>query len=753
MRYEDFTVRIQPEAGGRFRVFAASPMGSGEFALELPPSLVAETSSLAPGVTEGASASRDFEVSAASGGTPPRDGGALGVELYEALFHGPLKALLDQCEGRVSQEPETGLRIRLEMNLRAQGMKQVASLPWELMRAPAASLPLSVSSKTTLVRAIDAMQPPEAIPFTPPLRVLVIIANPKGTVPLQLAEEEKRIRESWGRLRDVEVRFASPQLDAIREVCADHDFHVIHYMGHGGFDPQSGQGILYLERPDGGADPLDSERLRALFHDESGMLRLVFLNACKTAVATERADRDAFAGIATMLVDAGVPAVLAMQAPISDAAALVFADTFYKRIVRGDPVDTAVAEGRKAIWSEQKPGCEWATPVLFMRSKDGQLFSRPSALARARALPLRVKAALALPTLLLGAALLGAAYWPVATAVRLDVVARSARFAVRADTAQDLLSLSPQFSELTVERCRSLSFATAAMAPEPAASEADRRPPGRASFACTANSKIRLRAAAEPDRPIGALDRVRADPGASVVIAVDGPGDPVVTLDVATRQSLHVPIHQELLVTAELAEGRYETAGAAAAALGPAGYATYRVRVPEDNRFLDLETDAPTVLVVSPAGESARELLRADPLPVDGLALYGPESLEAGTPLPPRSVRVEYPGLPPGLAREIENAFVRLVRVSDLVIRRMSIEPDGLRLDVEGIVQEGAIGKPEAAAPDRLAWQDLRLSALQALRHGPWWRVGLVLVIWLAASLAAWWLVGREAWRASALVR
>jgi TonB family protein len=51
----------------------------------------------------------------------------------------------------------------------------------------------------------------------------------------------------------------------------------------------------------------------------------------------------------------------------------VFAREFYCAIAEGSPVDAAVCESRKALFNEDF-GQEWATPVLYMRSQEGQLF-------------------------------------------------------------------------------------------------------------------------------------------------------------------------------------------------------------------------------------------------------------------------------------------------------------------------------------------------------------------------------------------
>ena len=69
-----------------------------------------------------------------------------------------------------------------------------------------------------------------------------------------------------------------------------------------------------------------------------------------------------------------MPAVVAMQFEISDEAAITFAEELYQSLIgRQDPIDVAVAEARKAIFTEVNE-TEWATPVLFLRNEDGRLF-------------------------------------------------------------------------------------------------------------------------------------------------------------------------------------------------------------------------------------------------------------------------------------------------------------------------------------------------------------------------------------------
>ena len=113
------------------------------------------------------------------------------------------------------------------------------------------------------------------------------------------------------------------------------------------------------------------ETLFANLLADQDVLRLVVLNSCEGARTTLT---DPFAGVATTLIHLGVPAVVAMQFEISDEAAILFAEELYTNLIgRQDPIDAAVAEARKAIYSEVDK-VEWATPVLFVRDPDVELF-------------------------------------------------------------------------------------------------------------------------------------------------------------------------------------------------------------------------------------------------------------------------------------------------------------------------------------------------------------------------------------------
>ena len=79
-----------------------------------------------------------------------------------------------------------------------------------------------------------------------------------------------------------------------------------------------------------------------------------------------------FGGLGPALVQAGVPAVLASQLPISTTGATAFTRGFYRSLARYEAVPAAVNAGRRRMNDR-----EWFIPVLYLRSADdaGQLFN------------------------------------------------------------------------------------------------------------------------------------------------------------------------------------------------------------------------------------------------------------------------------------------------------------------------------------------------------------------------------------------
>ena len=158
-------------------------------------------------------------------------------------------------------------------------------------------------------------------------------------------------------------------MSALRRRLRQEEFHVFHFVGHGFYKPDWGDGVLVMEDRNGRSHEVPGEELGGLLH-EYDLTRLAVLNACEGA---RGGVSDPFAGVAQSLIQQGLPAVVAMQFEITDDAAIIFAHELYAAIADGYPLEAALAEARGAIRDEGNL-TEWGTPVLYSRAPDGRLF-------------------------------------------------------------------------------------------------------------------------------------------------------------------------------------------------------------------------------------------------------------------------------------------------------------------------------------------------------------------------------------------
>jgi hypothetical protein len=209
---------------------------------------------------------------------------------------------------------------------------------------------------------------------TPPLRILAMVAHPDELESLNIDHEKRQLHRALAGLERsgrVQLIWAQGQTWWDLQEALDHSSsHILHFIGHGGFNSQTGEGVLALAGEDGGVHHLSASDL-ALLLAEQRSLRLVVLNSCDSARATA-ADR--FSSTASVLMRRGIPAVVAMQYEISDRAAIAFARGFYTAIAAQHSVEHAVTRGRRAVKLARTNTLEWATPVLYLRAPTGVVF-------------------------------------------------------------------------------------------------------------------------------------------------------------------------------------------------------------------------------------------------------------------------------------------------------------------------------------------------------------------------------------------
>lgn len=351
MRYRSLDLWITRESEHRFTVRASWQHGQNHAHLDLYPELLRDDLTR---LEEGAVDDELLE--------------SFGRRLFHFLFESdraPVGELLNQCWGASLDDSEEGIRMRLRFE-----PAEVQSLPWEFLYWPSRRSFMSTSARTALVRYLEVPEAVREMEVALPVRILVVgPAFPD----LDTATEVGNLRTALSGLGStVELRVLDGTVtrNSIRDALRERGYHVVHFIGHGGVDRESS---FVLINGTEGPDALREEQLARLVEDHPS-LKLVVLNSCQGATV---AGIDPFLGMAGGLVARGVPAVVAMQYPIYDRAALGFSREFYRTLLTGTDrgnVEVAVARARSALRADFPATVAFGTPVLFLRAESGVLF-------------------------------------------------------------------------------------------------------------------------------------------------------------------------------------------------------------------------------------------------------------------------------------------------------------------------------------------------------------------------------------------
>lgn len=289
--------------------------------------------------------------------------------------------------------PNQGLRLRLRLD------PALADLPWEYLYVQRgagekdATGFLALDPRLSLVRHEALPLPGEWSDQPRPRRLLVAMASPEASTfeALNLDRERTNLAQALAEVEGIQADYldgASPQSlgDALLPG-AD----AFHFAGHGVFSTSGigpdlqtviGEGAIVLEdEEEGGAVLMAADQLAVSLRGRG--VQLVFLGACQTG---RRDGQNVWSGVAAALMEAGVPAVVAMQYKIEDENAIVFSRTFYRALAAGLPLDQAVTAGRLAIFNRVHPlrdnpvskglWRDWGVPVMYFRSQ--QAFVLPA---------------------------------------------------------------------------------------------------------------------------------------------------------------------------------------------------------------------------------------------------------------------------------------------------------------------------------------------------------------------------------------
>jgi tetratricopeptide (TPR) repeat protein len=335
----------------------------------------------------------------------------LGKGLAAAFLPDPIREALAK-EIDMATGANAALRVRVELDPR------LADLLWETLVLPEVSGgPLVLHPRVELYQAVPGLGLTPAAQIPGPLRILVVIGSPdegeRGDL-LDYEAELERILDAVEPARRhgrAYVRILNRGTVAeTRAALKAERFHVLHLSCH------ARPGALVLENEQGRPDPVNARRFAEEILVADRGVPLVVLSGCSTAlterISTEQAagalsdgeaaeaaheppdgavgqGEAALPGLARQLLGYGVPAVLAMNAQVTDSYAARLGARLYQELATQELPEplTALSEARRQIDADLRAApagsresrlaelAEWATPVLVLRGPSRPLLN------------------------------------------------------------------------------------------------------------------------------------------------------------------------------------------------------------------------------------------------------------------------------------------------------------------------------------------------------------------------------------------
>jgi hypothetical protein len=263
----------------------------------------------------------------------------------------------------------------------ANDARELLSIPWELIALPLSWGPcegageegfLFLNGDITLIRQVQGVGLNRPLRLDRPLRIQAFAAAPLSAPPIDSdttleaitqAQPSQATRYHWYDGRDT--------LGALQERLCVSSPQIVHLLCHGE-QVDTGRGTprydLLFTHADGYTQRIggaDLARVLTLAPD----LQLVVLQACyagatAVSITDDGARRQVAENIALALIRAGVPAVVAMQGEVGQAAAAVFVRACYASLARSGDLDQAVAAGRIAMCAAGDV-VDWSLPVVY----------------------------------------------------------------------------------------------------------------------------------------------------------------------------------------------------------------------------------------------------------------------------------------------------------------------------------------------------------------------------------------------------
>jgi CHAT domain-containing protein len=260
---------------------------------------------------------------------------------------------------RINTPRDQPLRVKL-----CSEDRSLMELPWEWLMD--GDRLLALRDDLRLVRSVPVryVTPPALVAL--PLRILLVVSNPKDERLLQLSAEIDAVSQSLDPQSFATSILHPPTLAALRDELHGMRPHVVHYIGHAGVS--AGDGNIILHEGDV-SHWVDSSALCQILPSS---VRLLCLSTCFTARNYQIAGLERLAQAPAYT---SLPTAVVNRFPLCENAVRAFWSVFYRELAAGAStlVDT-FHEARRATRDAVPQGFDWSSFALVVRDNLGQPF-------------------------------------------------------------------------------------------------------------------------------------------------------------------------------------------------------------------------------------------------------------------------------------------------------------------------------------------------------------------------------------------
>jgi hypothetical protein len=291
-----------------------------------------------------------------------------GAKLFEYLFKGKLRDLYLRL-------PAGAISLQI-LSDRAE----IRDIPWEYL-GPPDRIPVPHRERSVIrihpTCGIDVPLPKRI--KNNKIRVLFVSADPVDQAGVMWTDVLSTIERTFAPQMPSEVTITvvegATRAKLLHRIGREK-FDIFHFFGHGALDA-NGMGQLVLEDLETGASEFISAEHVAIALAGKGV-QLAILSACLSGAGRHSDD---FGVVATALIVAGIPAVIANQYPIPYKSISPFVASIYSSLLQFGDIDRAVAEGRAVLSAgisstvhSTEATVEWGIPTLHRLTNARQLF-------------------------------------------------------------------------------------------------------------------------------------------------------------------------------------------------------------------------------------------------------------------------------------------------------------------------------------------------------------------------------------------